>query len=139
MRRILEAFAHPSQPPQADLLNTQSVLETVQQPLNAANLTPIPFEVQPPSVLLDQGRLALCSRFFIDLNTNGEELGLALCIDDTDYAYPYPIKTADRETVRVAFQVKGRKYSVRLTGALTVGQIEFYEAWAQIETGDEPQ
>ena len=100
---------------------------------------PIPFEAQTPAKLLDQGRIALCSRFFIDINTGGENLSLVILVDDTDYAYQKHINTTQRQTVEVAYQVSGRIYSVRLTGSLTVGQVEFFEAYTDLDLGKEPQ
>ena len=101
--------------------------------------TPIPVEIQTPAKLLDEGRLALCSRFYIDINTGGENLSLVILVDNAEYAYQKQINTPQRQTVEVAYQVSGRIYSVRLTGSLTIGQVEFFEAWTDLDEGKEPQ
>lgn len=101
------------------------------------NITCIPIEWQTPGRLLDEGRLAVCSRFFIDLNTNGEALSVTILVDDLEFNYPFAVSTTGRETVEIAWQVSGRIYSIRLTGCLTIGQIEFYECWTDIHEGDE--
>lgn len=100
---------------------------------------PIPFEVQTPGKLLDEGRLGLCSRFFIDINTGGELLSVVICVDGNDYAYQKQIQTVGRQTVEIAYQVSGRVYSIRLTGSLTIGQVEFFECWSDLDIGKEPQ
>jgi hypothetical protein len=99
----------------------------------------IPLEIQTPAKLLDEGRLGLCSRFFIDINTNGEDLALTILVDSTEYPYPLFINTPHRETVEVDYQVSGRIYSIRLVGCLSTGQVEFFEAWTDLDEGQPPQ
>lgn len=99
----------------------------------------IPYEVQTPAKLLDEGRLALCSRFFIDINTNNEQLLLTICVDNVDYVYPLLISTAMRSTVEVAYQVSGRVYSIRLVACLSFGQVELFEVWTDLDEGKEPE
>lgn len=101
--------------------------------------TPIAYEIQTPARLLDEGRLALCSRFYIDINTGGENISLVILVDNKEYAYQKHLNTTERTTVEVAYQVSGRLYSVRLTGSLTIGQVEFFEAWTDLDEGKEPQ
>ncbi len=106
-------------------------------------LNGIPFELQTPAALLDQGREALSQRFYIDINTNGEALLVTILVDDIEYVFPNPttprlLSTVGRQTVEMPFQVVGRIYSLRLTGCLSFGQIEFFEAWADIAIGDSP-
>ena len=105
----------------------------------------IPFELQTPAKLLDEGRVALCSRFFIDIQTNGEQLALTICVDDVDYAfstltgvYIDPVG-GGRATIEVDYQVSGRIYSLRLVGCLSIGQVEFFECWTDLDVGKEPQ
>ena len=98
----------------------------------------IPLEIQTPAKLLDEGRLALCSRFFIDINTNGEDLLLTILVDNSSYVYPIYLNTTGRETIEVDYQVSGRIYSINLVGCLSIGQIEFFEAWTDLDEGKEP-
>ncbi len=99
----------------------------------------IPVEWQTPAKLLDEGRLGLCSRFFIDVNTGGEDLQLTILVDGNEYPYPIQINTDERETVEVAFQVSGRIYSIRLVGCLSFGQGELFEVWTDLDEGRPPQ
>jgi hypothetical protein len=98
---------------------------------------PIPFEVQTPGKLLDEGRLSLCSRFFIDIDTGGELVDVVICVDQNDYAYQKQIVSNGRSTVEIAYQVSGRVYSIRLTASLTFGQAEFFECWTDLDLGQE--
>ena len=94
---------------------------------------PIPLEWQTPAKLLDESRQALCSRFYLDINTGGENMSLVICVDGNDYAYQKAIKTIARQTVEVAYQVTGRVYSVRLTGSLSIAQVEFFKAYTNLD------
>ncbi len=98
----------------------------------------IPFEVQTPAKLLDNGRLDLCSRFYVDINTEGESLDLIILVDDVEYIYPIQISAAQRATVECAFQVSGRIYSIRLVGCLSFGKVELFEVYTDLDLGREP-
>jgi hypothetical protein len=100
---------------------------------------PIPFEVQTPGRLLDEGALALCSRFYVDIDTGGELVSVVICVDGNDYAYQKQISSVGRSTIELAYQVSGRVYSIRLTASLTFGQIEFFECWSDLDLGKQGQ
>lgn len=102
------------------------------------NITCIPLEWQTPGKLLDEGRLALCTRFFVDIATHGEQLTVIVCVDDVDYPYPFPIGNNQRSTIELDFQVSGRIYSLRLVGCTTIGQVEFFRCWTDLDLGREP-
>lgn len=107
-------------------------------PPPAASGAPIPIEWQPPSALLDQGRIALSQRFYVDIDTGGENITLTILVDNTDYPQATPLNAVGRQTIEIPLQISGRIYSIRLTGSLTFAQAEWYESWCDIHTGDPP-
>ena len=121
------------------LRETQLSVELLTQPQTPLAVTPIFIEWQPPSVLLDEGREALCQRFYVDIDTGGEFLRLTILVDNVDYVYPLLIHTNGRQTLEIDYQISGRIYSIRLQGALTFGQVQWYQTWTDIETGEVAQ
>lgn len=97
----------------------------------------VPFEVQTVSALLDEGRLALLQRVYIDINCNGETLTPTILVDNSDYTQA-AITNAARGTIEIAFQAVGREYALRLTGCVN-HRVELFGIDNDIATGDEPQ
>lgn len=92
--------------------------------------TCIPFELQTPSQLLDEGQLAVIRRIFIDINCMVEPGFVAqtltpIALTDLTETTLATISTSGRQTVEIAFQQSARQFSLRLTGCLT-NRIELF-------------
>lgn len=86
--------------------------------------TAITLEWELAGALTDIGQTGLAQRIYIDLNTNGEAITVALVADGTTYSYP-PLRTSSRQVVELPMSQNARVLSVRLTGAVS-SQVEVF-------------
>lgn len=97
---------------------------------------PIFYEVETPGQALDAGQVGLVQRVYLDMNTRGESLDIALVLDGGDVRkLPGPIETHEREIVEVPTgNVPARIVGVRLSGHIRQ-RIDLYEIAMDVSIG----
>ena len=102
---------------------TQLSAEVIYKAINQRGV-PIPFEIQTPSQLLDEGQLAVIRRIFIDVNCQVEPASppqtlFPTALVDLVETQLAGITNSGRSTIEIAYQTTARQFSLRLNGSLT--------------------
>lgn len=81
--------------------------------------TAIPIAWEVGGALSDIGQTGLCQRLYIDINSGGQNITVAVIADGTTYSLA-PLQTSSRQVVEYSVGINARVLSVRLTGNVSM-------------------